>query len=76
MVGETAVVGVKERETHEVSAAVVASTDQATLQGFIRDGVEPGTQVVTDDHGAYRGLEGYAHEAVSHSASEAGNGEQ
>ena len=76
MVGETAVVGVKDRETNEVSAAVVASTDQATLQGFIRDGVEPGTQVFTDDHGAYRGLEGYAHEAVSHSASEAGNGGQ
>ena len=31
MVGETAVVGVKDRETNEVSASVVAATDQATL---------------------------------------------
>lgn len=70
MAGKTAVVGVKDRETNEVSASVVAATDQATLQGFIRENVEPGAQVFTDDHGAYRGLDGYAHEAVSHSAAE------
>ena len=64
------VVGVKDRQTHEVAASVVAATDQATLQGFVRDTVEPGAQVFTDDYGAYRGMDGYAHEAVSHSASE------
>ena len=36
-VGKTAVVGAKDRATHQVAATVVDSTDKATLQGFVED---------------------------------------
>jgi hypothetical protein len=34
-VGKTAVVGVKDRETNQVTTEVVGSTDKLTLQGFV-----------------------------------------
>ncbi len=49
-VGKAAVVGAKNRETNRVSAAVVESTDQDSLQGFIRDKVVRGSTIYTDDH--------------------------
>lgn len=39
-VGKTAVVGIKDRETNQVSATVVEHTDKDTLQGFVADQVE------------------------------------
>ena len=67
-VGKAAVAGVKDRETNRVSAAPVASTDAATLQGFVQERVEPGATVYTDENLAYRGLPN--HEAVKHSVGE------
>ena len=52
-VGKTAVVGMKDRNTNQVKAAVVPHTDQRSLEGFIKERVEPGSKVYTDDHGGY-----------------------
>ena len=68
-VGKTAVVGVKDRATKRVSAAVVTSTDAATLQGFIMEHTAPGATVYSDDASAYEGLP-YPHETVKHSVGE------
>ena len=35
IVGKTAVIGMKDRNTNEVTAAAIATADQSTLQGFI-----------------------------------------
>lgn len=67
-VGKTAVVGIKDRETNQVQAAVVERTNQDTLQGFVNAHRADGAQVYTDEHGGYLGLEN--HEAVSHSVGE------
>ena len=69
-VGKTAVVGVKDRDSNEVRAKVVHRTDGATLKGFVRDHVEPGSAVYTDDAAAYRGMPEFDHEAVNHSVGE------
>jgi len=67
-VGKTAVVGMKDRETNQVSAAPVASTDATTLQGFVRSRVIEEAVVYTDENLAYRGLPN--HQSVKHSAGE------
>ncbi len=69
-IGKTAVVGVKDRETNEVKAKVVRSTKAETLQGFVRETVDPGAQVFTDDATAYLGLTDYEHDSVRHSVAE------
>lgn len=68
--GKTVVAGVKDRATNQIKAAVVASTDKETLQGFLDARVKHGAKVYTDDHGSYQYLEGFDHEAVKHSVGE------
>ena len=68
-VGKTAVVGIKDRETNQVDAEVVATTDKATLQGFVSERTESDTPVYTDEARAYIGLP-RPHEAVRHSVGE------
>ena len=67
-VGQTAVVGAKDRENNRVTARVVESTDRETLQGFVRSHTSQGTKVYTDEAGAYDGLEN--RESVKHSVAE------
>ena len=69
-ISKTAVVGVKDRETKQVVAKVVRTTDSETLQGFVREHVEAGADVFTDDASAYAGLTDYEHETVRHSVGE------
>ena len=69
-VGKAAVAGARDRATNKISAAVVEATDKETLHGFVRDRVEPGATVYTDNARAYRGMPGYEHEAVNHSVGE------
>ena len=69
-VDKTAVAGVKVRETNSVSAKVVKHTDKPTLQGIIKDNVEKGSELYTDEHGSYEGIEGYDHDSVKHSSSQ------
>ena len=72
-VGKTAVVGIKDRETNQIAAKVVQSTDASTLQGFVVDQTDVQATVYTDEHAGYRGM-GRKHEAVKHSAKEYVNG--
>ncbi|MDE2815481.1 MAG: IS1595 family transposase [Chloroflexota bacterium] len=69
-VGKVPVVGAKEREANQVSAKAVQGTDSETLEGFVNEKVKPGSKVITDDHGGYRGLGNVDHETVRHSAKE------
>ena len=70
-VGKTAVVGIKDRDTNEVRAEVIADTTGETLQGFVLEHAEEGATVYTDEHRSYRGLAAdFAHEAVNHSVGE------
>ena len=68
-VGKTAVVGIKDRETNEVRAKVVANPDKETLHPFIAENVDDDAMVYTDDATVYDSLP-YDHEAVKHSVKE------
>ena len=67
-VGETAVVGAKDRATGQIVAKVVANTQADTLQGFVEERRVPNEPVYTDGATAYDGLEG--RQAVRHSVGE------
>ena len=71
-VGKTPVVGMRDRPTKQVQAAVVDRTDQPTLSGFVTDRVEPGATVYTDEHSGYDWV--HNREMVRHSAKEYVNG--
>lgn len=68
-VGKTAVVGAKDRETNQVAAKVVTSTDKETLQGFVEDYPAKDATVCTDDASAYEGMK-FDHDSVKHSLKE------
>ena len=68
-VGKVAVVGAKDRETNQVRAKVVGSTDSQTLQGFVKENTAPDATVYTDEASAYDSLPFY-HESVTHSVGE------
>ena len=69
-VGKTAVIGVKDRDSGEVRAEVIENTDGESIKGFVREHVEPGATLYTDEARVYRGLPEYDHEAVNHSVGE------
>ena len=73
-VGKVAVIGAKARGGN-VKVDVIESTDGATLKGFVRENVEQGATVLTDEHAGYRGLSAiYGHHSVKHSVGEYVNG--
>lgn len=61
-----------EEDMSYVHAIVVENTNMATLQPLIQQFVEEGSTVITDELGAYNGLEelGYTHEVVHHGEEE------
>ena len=70
-VGKTIVMGLLERGTEErksrVQTAIIGSTDQKTLQPAVRQRTQPGSEIHTDEHGGYTGLEDeYAHQVINH----------
>ena len=69
-VGKTAVIGVKDRESGEVRAEVITDTGDETIKGFVREHVEPGATIYTDEAKAYKGMLEFDHEAVNHSVGE------
>ncbi len=70
-VGKTAVVGVKDRKTNEVRAAVIPDTTAETLQGFAKENVRKGGTMYSDDATAYTDFDHVAnHESVKHSVGE------
>jgi transposase-like protein len=65
--GKTAVQGILDREQREVRAFVVPNVRRDTLQAAIREQVEHGSKVYTDQAHAYSGLiDKFAHEVVNH----------
>ena len=48
LVGKTAVVGMKDRDTNEVRAEVIADMTGETLRSFVRENAEEGATVYTD----------------------------
>ena len=68
-VGKTAVAGMKDRETTQITAMPVESVDRSTLQGFVHRHTSADTIVYTDEAAAYVGLR-RPHKAVNHSAKE------
>ncbi len=73
-VGKVAVVGAKDRATNRVSAQVVPAVDADTLVPFVESNAAHGASVYTDEAKAYGPLptmlNGYDHEAVTHSIME------
>ena len=61
--------GLRDRETGQVSTEVVERTNKATLQDFVICRTEDAATVYTDEHSAYLGLP-RRHETVRHSAGE------
>ncbi len=68
--GKTPVVGAKDRATNQVRAQAIRETDRRTLRNFVRENVEPGATLYTDEAAAYKGDWGYDHAAVKHSVGE------
>src|SRR5262249_1320071 len=70
-VGKTAVLGMRERGGR-VHATVIPDTGLDTIQNEIHGAVQPGSQLYTDEHGAYSDLNGlfFSHETVNHGAGE------
>ena len=62
-------VGIKDRDTNQVTAKVVTTTDKETLQGFVEKHTAKGAKVYTVEAGAYKTLP-FDHEVVKHSVKE------
>ena len=65
---KTAVAGIKDRTSNQVSARVVENTKSETMSRFIMEHVKPGTKIYTDDALTYHAL--LNHETVKHSVAE------
>jgi transposase-like protein len=74
-VGKTAVLGLRARGGQTV-AMVVPDTGLGTIQNEIHGAVEVGSQLYTDEHGAYSDLDGlfFSHATVNHGAGEFARG--
>ena len=73
-VGKTPRVGLKHRPDHAIRVAVVPNNRQATLQAFVREHLEPGARLYTDEATAYKGLFESRHASVNHGQGESGRG--
>lgn len=71
--GKIPVVGMKDRETNQVSASVIGNPDRPTLSGFVTANAAPGAKVYTDEHSGYDWINN--REVVKHSAKEYVNGQ-
>ncbi len=64
--GKTVVIGMVQRGG-KVKAQVIPARWKEHMQGFVRDGVERGATVMTDEASMYYGLkDDYAHEVINH----------
>lgn len=69
-VGKTAVLGILERKGN-VKAKVISDTTKQTLHKEVKESVETGSNLFTDEWRSYRGLDAeYIHEFVKHSMNE------
>lgn len=66
-IGKVAVMGLLERHGGEVRTMVVPETSRATMQPKVREYVEQGSNVFSDAHAAYTGLDdAYVHAVINH----------
>lgn len=65
--GKFIVAGTRDRDTNQISAAVVPDTTAQTLVPFVESRAAPHATVYTDDHAAYHALR-RTHMVVRHSA--------
>lgn len=72
-VGKAPVVGLKSR-SGKVKAFSVEKTNQKTLTKTIRENVEAGANVYTDQYPAYKNLKEFNHQRVNHSLGQYVNG--
>lgn len=57
----------KDGKKRKVQATVITKTDRGTLQTQVRNRVEPGSDVFTDEHSGYDGLaQDYLHAVIRH----------
>ena len=68
-VGKSAVLGMRERGGR-TKAKPVDGVDTNNLQAEIHANVEVGSVLHTDEHAGYKGLDGYKHDTINHSAGE------
>ncbi len=68
VVGKTAVVGVKDRDSNRIAAMPVASVSKVTVAAILAETSAPDAPVYTDEASVYGGLP--HHESVNHSAGE------
>jgi transposase-like protein len=66
-IGKVAVIGATER-AGRIKAALIRDTSRAEIHKFITETVNPGSNLYTDDHSSYVGLNNYRHASVNHSA--------
>lgn len=75
IVGKQAVLGIRAR-TGKIIATTACSTEQEQIHQFIKDNVNPGSTIYTDEHKSYNGLqESYEHESINHSTGEYARGQ-
>lgn len=74
-IGKTAVLGMREREGR-TRAKVIEERTLDSIHGEIHGNVEVGSQLYTDDHLVFSGLDGlfYKHDTVTHAAGEYARG--
>src|SRR6267378_3666937 len=66
-IGKVAVMGLLERHGGEVRTMIVPDTMRATMQPRVRQHVEEGSNVFSDAHSAYEGLDdAYVHNVINH----------
>jgi transposase-like protein len=68
-VDKAIVLGMRERGGR-TRAFPIETADKDTIHDEIRLNIEPGSRIHTDEFAAYRGLSGFAHDAINHGASE------
>ena len=71
--GKTAVIGVKDRRSNQVSAKVIQDTSGQSIRGFVIDNVQEGARIYSDEARAYEALPN--REAVQHSIGEYARGQ-
>jgi transposase-like protein len=66
-IGKVAVMGLLERHGGEVRCQIVSDTTRATMQPQVRQHIEEGSNVYSDAHSAYTGLDdAYIHAVINH----------
>jgi transposase-like protein len=65
--GKTTVIGILERETGKVRAKVASDRKKKTIQPFVKDNVQKGSTINSDEYGDQWGMpDDYTHNLVNH----------